>query len=238
MTFLKELKIDWKLSRSDRYPFDIESIRSIESMSFENSVTFFVGENGSGKSTLIESIARKCGFGIQGGNKDYYYDYDSRDDTSLSSIMRLSWLPKVTDGFFLRGESVFNLASRVDDWGMNAYYGYESIHTRSHGQAFMMILEHQFKKKGIYILDEPESALSPQRQLAFLSFMDRFIKETGSQFIIATHSPIIMAYPDASIYSFDDGEIRKVGYEETDHYQITRNFLDNRERTFKYLFQD
>jgi len=160
--------------------------------------------------------------------------------------MTLSWSPIVTNGFFLRAETFFDFASYVDELarssqrGWEAYipYGGKSLHKQSHGEAFLSLFLNRFNSKGLYILDEPEAAMSPQRQLAFLRIMWQLERESKAQFIITTHSPILMAYPGAAIYSMDEVPVRKIEYETTDHYQLTRSFLNDREKFLKELFRD
>lgn len=242
MPFLKEIRLNWdKVENRNRYPFSIPSLKGIKSIHFKNNVTFFVGENGSGKSTLLEAIAQNCGFGIKGGSRNSLLT-DDVDDLSLSSILTLAWLPKVSNGFFLRAESFYNYASYIDELAkedpIRAYaaYGGKSLHKQSHGESFLSLLQNRFGSKGIYLLDEPEAALSPQRQLVLLRIIRQLEQDGKAQFLIATHSPILMAYPDADIYSFDQSPIRKIQYEETEHYQVTRGFLNNRNKVLEELF--
>lgn len=245
MSYLKEIRFNWsKVENGNIYPFNIPSLRGMESIRFANNVTFFAGENGSGKSTLLEAVARNCGFGIKGGSRNSILT-DEVDDLSLSSILTLAWLPKVTNGFFLRAESFYNYASYIDEveeandpLKKYAAYGGRSLHKQSHGESFLSLLQNRFVGRGIYILDEPEAALSPQRQLVLLRIIRQMEKSGLAQFIIATHSPILMAYPEADIYSFDRSPMRKIEYEETEHYQITRGFLNNRERVLEELFAE
>ena len=208
----------------------------MESIHFKTNVTFFVGENGSGKSTILEAIADQCGFNPAGGGKNNTYEVDA-SQSILGEHIRLSWMPKVTNGFFLRAETFYHFASHIDTLpGSLQYYGGRSLHEQSHGEAFLSLFKHRFGKKAIYLLDEPEAALSPARQLALL----RIIKdlENDAQFIIATHSPILLGYPDAQILSFDDDPIGEIRYEDTLHYILTRRFLENRNTVLKELFSD
>ena len=223
----------------DGYPFSIPSIQSMSKLDLKKSVTFFVGENGSGKSTLLEGIADLCGFNAAGGGRNNSYDVDA-SESALSDYLRLSWMPKVTNGFFLRAESFYHFASHIDSLGAGALEGYggKSLHEQSHGESFLSLFLNRFNGKAIYLLDEPEAALSPQRQLAFLRIMHDLVQEEECQFIIATHSPIILGYPDATILSFDDGEIKETEYEMTEHYQITKYFLDHREKSLKDILND
>jgi len=241
--FLKRIELQRDLIPSyKQYPFSIPTIQKLDQLEIQNPVTFFVGENGSGKSTLLEAIAEKCGFNTAGGGRNNYYEVH-RSESALGDFIRLSWWPKVTNGFFLRAESFYNFASYLDELselGTDAFnsYGGSSLHEQSHGESFMSLFSNRFKGNAIYLLDEPEAALSPQRQLVFLRILHDLVEEGECQFIIATHSPILLGYPNATIYSFDEGSIEAVSYEETSHYQITRYFLENRERFLRDILAD
>lgn len=224
-----------KIEQPDQYPFHIPAIQSLERMEFTNNITFFVGENGSGKSTLLEGIAHQCGFNTAGGGRNNYFEIDAAE-SALGDYLRLSWLPKISNGFFMRSESFYQFASHVEEVGALEYYGGRSLHEQSHGESFLNLFVNRFNSKGVYLLDEPEAALSPARQLSLLRILHD-LSDT-SQFIIATHSPILLGYPGARILSFDDGVIQEVAYEDTDHYQITRSFLENRDRMLNELFKD
>ncbi|MDT9722751.1 AAA family ATPase [Paenibacillus sp. ClWae2A] len=225
-----------KIENRNQYPFDIPAIRSLERLEFTNNVTFFVGENGSGKSTLLEGIAHQCGFNTAGGGRNNTYETHA-SESSLGNYLRLAWLPKITNGFFMRSESFYQFASHVDAMPESLqYYGGRSLHEQSHGESFLNLFVNRFSSKGIYLLDEPEAALSPARQLSLLRILHDL--SGTSQFIIATHSPILLGYPGAEILSFDDSHIQEVAYEDTDHYQITRSFLENRDRMLNELFKD
>lgn len=220
-----------------QYPFSIPSIKSLEELEINNDITFFVGENGSGKSTLLEAIADKCEFNTAGGGRNNFYETDA-SEAALGDYIRLSWMPKVTNGFFLRAESFHQFASHVDEVGAQSFYGGQSLHAQSHGESFLSLFMNRFNGKAIYLLDEPEAALSPQRQLAFLKIMHDLVKEGNSQFIIASHSPILLGFPDAEILSFDGGEIHKTAYEDTEHFQITKYFLQHREKFLADILAD
>lgn len=224
-----------KIENPNKYPFNIPSIRSMDRLELNNNVTFFVGENGSGKSTLLEGIAYQCGFNTAGGGRNNCYDIEA-SESSLGEYLRLSWLPKIGNGFFLRSESFYQFVSHIDAIGASEYYGGRSLHEQSHGESFLSLFVNRLNNKGIYLLDEPEAALSPSRQLSLLRILHDF--SSTSQFIIATHSPIILGYPDGEIMSFDNGKINKISYEDTEHYQITRRFLENRNAILKELFKD
>ena len=200
-------------------------------------MTFFVGENGSGKSTLLEALAWSVGFGSQGGSRDHRYE-ENADGHALGRALKLVWRQRTAAGFFLRAETFFNFASYLESVGSSfGRYGGASFHTKSHGEAFLALFEHRFED-GLFILDEPEAALSPQRQLAFLRILHSLTAPRMAQFIIATHSPLILAFPGATVLSLDDGAIREVSYRETEHYRLTRDFLEAPERFFRYLFDE
>lgn len=185
---------------------------------------------------MLEAIADKCEFNTAGGGRNNFYEVDA-SESSLGDYIRLSWLPKVTNGFFLRAESFYNFATHIDTLGTGPYGG-KSLHHQSHGEAFFSLFSNRFRGRGIYLLDEPEAALSPARQLAFLRILHDLVQEDDSQFIIATHSPILLGYPEAVILSFDNGEITEIEYEETDHFQLTKYFLQNREKFLKDILEE
>jgi predicted ATPase len=230
----------------DRYPFSIDIIKNMHELYFSTKVTFFVGENGTGKSTLLEAIAVNAGFGVEGGSKNISFQSSSYGNMysaarSLGDHLTLSWRMKPRDGYFFRAESFFNVATHIDylekECGGFAYgpYGGKSLHEQSHGESFLAFFQNRLGREGFFILDEPEAALSPQRQLALLVILHE-MRNTQVQFIIATHSPILLAYPGATIYSCDSGIIKSIAYTDTDHYQITKEFLNNPDRYFKQLF--
>jgi predicted ATPase len=227
-----------------QYPFSIPSVASLHKLDLNPKVTFFVGENGSGKSTLIEAIAVAAGFNAEGGSKNFSFA-TRRSESALCEFLQVArGVRRERDGYFLRAESYFNVATEIEHLDAEpapglpiiSYYGGKSLHEQSHGESFMALAKNRWNGNGLYILDEPEAALSPQRQLALLSIIHQQVEELNSQFIIATHSPILMAYPEATIYSLEAGGIRSVQYEETEHYNITRDFLNGREAFFHYLF--
>jgi predicted ATPase len=231
-----------EIDSKSEYPFTIPAIGNFDQIEFTNKVTFFVGENGTGKSTLLEGIADKCDFNLAGGGKNNIYNVHE-SESILGNHLRLSWLPKITNGFFLRAESFYHFATHIDEMGRDdprAYgrYGGKSLHHQSHGESFLSLFLNRFDGKAIYLLDEPEAALSPQRQLSLLRIIHDLTKDGESQFIIATHSPILLGFPDATILNFDEEGISQIEYEMTDHYQITSYFLKNRERFLKDIFAD
>lgn len=234
--FLRRITMLSEKVDPSRYPFNIDILRDGLDLDFHSSVTFFVGENGSGKSTLLEAVAKSCGFNVQGGGRDHQVQTDAGDD-DLAGALRLSWLPKATDGFFMRAESFFNFATYIDQVSTLKRYGGRRLHEQSHGESFLALFANRFDR-GIYILDEPEAALSPQRQLAFLKVIHDLAASGQAQFLIASHSPILLAYPKATLLSLDGGAIREVAYAETQHYRLTKEFLESPERFFKHLFAD
>jgi predicted ATPase len=219
------------------YPFSIPSIQTLDELELDAKVTFLIGENGAGKSTLIEAMAILAGFNAEGGSKNFRFD-TRRSESCLHEFMRpVRGIRRPRDGFFLRAESYFNVATEIDRLGVGDSYGGVSLHEQSHGESFLALANHRFGGNGLYILDEPEAALSPQRQLSLLSIIHNLVEERASQFIIATHSPILMAYPKALIYRLGPNGMERVAYEDTEHYKITRDFLNSPERYFKTLFQ-
>lgn len=236
---LRSVKIlNEKVSGLENYPFSIPSIRETEQINFTSNVTFFVGENGSGKSTLLEAIAYQCGFNTAGGGRNNMYEVDALG-ASLGEYVRLSWMPKITKGFFLRAETFYNFATYIDTIPEALkFYGGKSLHRQSHGEAFLSLFMNRFAGAGIYLLDEPEAALSPARQLSFLRIMYDLTNNSDSQFIIASHSPILLGFPGAQIIDFNSSPVKEVQYEDTDHFQITKGFLNRRELFLSELFSD
>lgn len=219
-----------------KYPFSIPAVAGLDRLRLDPQMTIFVGENGSGKSTLVEAIALAAGFGPEGGTRNLHVSTQSSESELHSYLRLVRGARREKSGFFLRAESLFNVATRVDQLGLGDY-GWESLHEKSHGESFLWLIENRFRPNGLYILDEPEAALSPQRQLSALVIMRRLI-EAGCQFVMATHSPILMAYPGALIYRLDDTGLAPVSYEETEHFSVTRNFLLHRESFLKELMKD
>lgn len=229
--FIQKINIDWNKIDADSYLRNIPTIKDLQSLELSNSVTFFVGENGSGKSTLLEAIAVAWGFNPEGGTKNYNFStYDSH--SNLHDAIRLvKGYRKAGWGYFLRAESFYNVATMEEEY---EEYLSDRYHEKSHGESFLAMLQKQMKPNGLYIFDEPEAALSPQRQLTLLMEIYRCAKQ-DSQFIIATHSPILLGLPDAEILSFDEGVIHPCEYEETESYQVTEMFINNREQLLKNL---
>lgn len=237
--YLKSCKVlQDTIPNKQAYPFNIPSLQDLHELEFPTNVTFFVGENGSGKSTLLEAIADRCDFNTAGGGRQNLYEVH-KAESSLGEYIRLSWLPKISNGFFLRSETFYQFASHIDlieDPRRYNAFGGKSLHHQSHGESFLALFMNRFKGKAIYLLDEPEAALSPTRQLSLLKIMKDL--EHEAQFIIATHSPILLGYPNATIYSFDQGEIEPIRYEDTIHYIVTKRFLDAPQSILRELFDE
>lgn len=225
----------------DVYPYNLEVIKSLQRLDFHPKVTYLVGENGSGKSTLLEAIAVAYGFNPEGGTQNFNFN-TRQSHSSLANHIRLAKGSKPRTGFFLRAESFYNLSTEIDrldaepsfDGKVINYYGGTSLHEQSHGESFMALLLHKFRAKGLFILDEPEAALSPERQLAALFRIHDLINE-GSQFVIATHSPIILAYPDSTIYQCSSEGIERVAYEETATFQVMKAFINNPQKMIQIM---
>ena len=235
-----ELRRD-KVQSFDNFPFYIPSVQHLEKLTFHPAVTFLVGENGAGKSTLLEAIATAWGFNPEGVSKNFNFATHN-SHSNLSEYLRLSkGIKRPKDGFFLRAESFYNVATEIEKLDQElggppviASYGGKSLHNQSHGESFFALLMNRFNGKGLYMLDEPEAALSPTRQMAMIARMHTLVTQE-SQFIIATHSPIIMAYPNAQIYLIDEKGIKIVSYTETEHFSVTKNFLNKYERFIEDL---
>ncbi|MFT3839303.1 MAG: AAA family ATPase [Myxococcaceae bacterium] len=219
-----------------RYPFSIPAVKHLDKLELDPRITFFVGENGSGKSTLIEGIAVAAGFNPEGGSRNHNFA-TRRSDSDLHAFLKVvRGVKRPKTEFFLRAESFFNVATNIEEIDMVHAYGGVSLHEQSHGESFLALVTNRFGPNGLYILDEPEAALSPQRQLSLLRVMHDLIAQ-GSQFIVATHSPLLLAYPDARIYQLGGSGIETVRYEETEHYALTRDFLMDPARYLRRLFE-
>jgi predicted ATPase len=228
----------------EHYPFNLAAVRRTDTIVFHPKVTFFVGENGAGKSTLIEALAVAWGFNAEGGSKNFNFINRASHSPLHRFVRPVRGRARPRDGYFLRAESYFNVATeieRLDEEGdappIIASYGGQSLHEQSHGESFFSLMEHRFRGKGLYILDEPEAALSPSRQLSFLVRMNELVQD-ASQFIIATHSPIILGYPNALIYHVSQHGLEQIAYEDTEHVQVTRSFLNKREQMLEMLLRD
>lgn len=217
------------------YPFSLEAVRNLYSLELHPKVTFIIGENGTGKSTVLEAIATAYGFNPEGGTKNFNFSTRSTHSDLHKYIKLIKGVRRPQDGFFLRTESFYNVATNIDDLDVAHCYGGKSLHAQSHGESILSLFLNRFGGRGLYILDEPEAALSPSRQLAMISRMHHLVEE-DSQFIIATHSPIIMAYPNATIYELKDG-FTEISYKESEHYQITKEFLNHTEKMLNLLLE-
>jgi predicted ATPase len=244
MPFLSSIRLDD--APEDGFPFSVPAIRALrEGLPLHPKVTFLVGENGTGKSTLLEAFADKWGFDLQSGNRSQ--SMMTRDyTTELAPYLRIARAApgKPLDGFFLRAESFYNFATALDElendpWTRNGYFSYggKSLHAQSHGESFFSVFLQRFGEQGFYILDEPEAALSPARQLSFLVRLHDLVN-AHCQFVIATHAPIIMGYPDAWIYQLTESGIERVEYDATEHVSLTRRFLNHRERMLNQLLSE
>ncbi len=233
--FIQNVIIDW--DKIDNYSY----LRGIPALQFENSlrfnknITFFVGENGSGKSTLLEGIAVAYGFNAEGGSRNYHFStYDSHSE--LHNAIRLfKGFHRPSFSYFLRAESFYNVATKEMEYA-DINHPSKKYHEKSHGESFLALAQNSFQPNGLYLLDEPEAALSPQRQLTLLIEICNLAKQ-GAQFIIASHSPILLGIPDAQILSFDDGVIHECSYQDTESYQVTEMFINNREYFLKRLLE-
>lgn len=231
--FINKIMIHWNQISRDSYLKDIQSLRGVKEIVLKKPVTFFSGENGTGKSTLLEAIAVAFGFNPEGGSINYSFStYDSHSElykavTLSRGISKNKW------GYFLRAESFYNVATKEMEY-TDINHPSMKLHEYSHGESFLNIIQRRLSDAGLYILDEPEAALSPQRQLSLLIQMKEAVT-AGAQFIIASHSPILLGYPEADIFSFDNGSLRKIKYEETESYQVTEMFINNREYLLKQL---
>ena len=234
ISLLRERVEDW-----DCYPFSVPAISGLDELVLRSRICFFAGENGTGKSTLLEAIAAHYGFGREGGNRNFALDTTESNHSvdPLVKALRLSFDRRTGAGFFLRPESFFNSASYLDQIGVSQFYGGRSLHARSHGETFFTLLELKFQRHGLFLMDEPEAALSPQRQLAFLVLIHEVLhKYKDAQFVISSHSPVLLGYPDAQIISFDDGKIHEVDYEQTASRRIVQRFLNCRQSFLEDLF--
>lgn len=233
---LRSISIDWDRIGQDSYLRNIEAIRDIQKLDFHSPVTIFSGENGSGKSTLLEAIAVAYGFNPEGGTRNYSFStYDSHSGLSEALTLAKGYRNKGW-GYFLRAESFYNVATAEEEYSKDSVKVSMQYHQRSHGESFLALAQEYFGSPGLYLLDEPEAALSPRRQMTMMAEIAESVRQ-GSQFIIATHSPVLSALPDAEIWSFD-GPVHTCTYEETDAYTVTKMFIEGRERILKYLLEE
>lgn len=244
--FVRAVELNGAISK-DSYLRNVPAVQHLQKtgrLDFSKAVTFLVGENGTGKSTLLEGIAVACGFNPEGGSRNF--SFSTKDTHSgLFGCLRVVRSAYPKDGFFLRAESLYNAASYIDALDENVpepyristrHYG-GSLHEKSHGESFLALVQNRFRGQGLYFLDEPEAALSPMRQMTLMGEIDRLVRE-GSQFIIATHSPMLMAFPDAEVLEITENGIKMVDYRQTEHYQVTRRFLEQPERMLRVLLEE
>lgn len=234
-----------KVPSFDEYPFCLPAVRFLGELPLHPKVTFIIGENGTGKSTLLEAIAVAWGFNAEGGTKNFSFATRASHSPLYEHLRLIRSYRRPKDGFFLRAESFFNVATNIEELDaepspappiINSYGG-RSLHQQSHGESFFTLFNERFGGKGLYILDEPEAALSPMRQMAMLARMHDLVRD-DSQFIIATHSPIVMAYPDARRFFLSEKGIAEVDYEATEHYQLSRDFLVSPRSFLEHLMND
>jgi len=214
-----------RIEQPKKYPYSIPAVRALDRLELHPKVTFLIGENGTGKSTILEALAVACGMNAEGGSQNFNFSTRA-SHSGLHECLRIGRsfaMPKLK--YFLRAETFYNVATEIESVGVAGSYG-GSLHERSHGESFFALLQNRFEDCGLYFMDEPEAALSPSRQVQFLGLMHNLCLR-GSQFVIATHSPIIMAYPEARVYLFDSKGIQETTYKQTDHYLVTRGFLNN-----------
>ncbi|MBS0211434.1 MAG: AAA family ATPase [Planctomycetes bacterium] len=227
-----------RIASFDEYPFCIPAVRHLEKLVLHPQVTFLVGENGTGKSTLLEAFAVASGMNAEGGSRNLQFSTHA-SHSALCESLRIARTTAGSPGdtYFLRAESFYNVATEIERIGMLIPYGGQSLHEQSHGESFFTLFEVRFGKHGLYLMDEPEAALSVSRQLQFLSLLNSYCRR-GCQFVIATHSPIIMAFPHATIYEFSPVGIREIKYQESEQYRVTRGFLEHPERSLEILLAD
>jgi predicted ATPase len=230
--YLRRLWLDpSRVANREAYPFCLPFLRDEFELSFDRAITIIVGENGTGKSTLLEGIAVLAGYDEAGGGKGYMpVDHSNAFEKmggELSKALRASWLPKITTGWFFRAESFFSVARYLDEVGQGTKSGPPDYLSHSHGEGFLRFFEERCQRQGIFIFDEPESALSPARQIEFLKLMRRMERSTICQVVMATHSPVLMAYPGAHLLRLSKYGLEPVTVEQTDHYKVLREFCED-----------
>lgn len=232
--FIQGVIFDWDKIDNDSYLKRIEALQGVEKIDFNKPITFFVGENGSGKSTLLEALAVAHGFNPEGGTKNYVFSTHDTHSELCDAIRIVKSYRKEKWGYFLRAESFYNVATQEEAYANPVPARY---HEQSHGESFLALAQNNLRPNGLYLFDEPEAALSPQRQLTLLMQIYNCAKE-GSQFMIVTHSPILLGMPGADIYCFDHGRIHLCEYEDTESYQVTKMFINNRQRLLDQLLTE
>ncbi len=232
MLHLKEVRLlSEQYPTRNQYPFNIDVLRATPSIQFSSPVTFFIGENGSGKTTLLEALARRCHIHIWSGIERSRSVINPYEETFFLYI-EVEWTDGIIPGSFFSSQIFRNFAQLVDEWeadnpGQIDYFGGRSLVAQSHGQSIMSFFKSRYKIKGLYLLDEPETALSPKSQMELLKLLQEMSALGHAQFIIATHSPILMACPGSVIYSFDTAPVKAIRYEDTEHYKIYKTFMEN-----------
>ena len=223
----------------DAYPFSIPAIRRLDELPMDPHVTLFAGENGSGKSTLVEAIAVAAGFNAEGGSRNMTVSTRASHSVLHKHLRLVRGTRRPRNGYFLRAESFFNVATHIEEIGGPAVasHGGRSLHAQSHGESFISLVKNRFGPNGLYVLDEPEAALSMRGNLALMRRMHDLVAE-GSQFIVSTHSPILLGYPGAKIYVLSDDGIAETPYEDTEVFELTRSFLGDRAQFLHHLFED
>ena len=235
--YLKSIELlDDRVPDPRAYPFSIPAIQAEHfRIDFTQPVTMLVGINGSGKSTILEAIAQLCGFGRLGGNQNYA---SGEDDEGLGRYLRAGWLPKVNRGFYTRAETFSGLVDQVDGFGAADSYGGRSLSERSHGEAYLEIFRNRVHGKGVFLFDEPEAALSPSRQIEFLKLVRQVEADGEAQFIMATHSPLLMAYPGATVLHLTDHGILERPFQQTEHFRVLREFYLDPDGFMEAIFTD
>jgi predicted ATPase len=241
--YINGIKLQKPISSENNYVFSLPVIKNLSQIDLNKRVTFFIGENGTGKSTLLEAIAINLGFNPEGGTRNFNFSSIETHSPLYQYLTVIKGVKRSKDGFFLRAESFYNVASEVDrlyeikpSYSFLNEYGGKSLHNQSHGESFMSLVANRFKANSLFILDEPEAALSPTRQMTLLVQINELAKQ-NCQFIIATHSPILLACPDSDIYVLDENNIKLTAYEETEHYTLTKHFLNNTDKMLKCLLE-
>jgi predicted ATPase len=223
-----------KITSFEEYPYCLPAIKNFSTLTLHPKVTYIVGENGTGKSTILEAIAVAFGLNAEGGTANFNFSTNKTHSDLHECLTLIKGSKRPEHSFFLRAESFYNLATNIDEIGAAQWYGGVSLHEQSHGESFFSVIMNRFKGNGLYILDEPEAALSPAKQLALLVRMDDLIKK-NAQFIIATHSPIVMAYPDSLLYEINNGVFEAVKCAETEHFKVMKSFMDNPKKMLDML---
>ena len=242
------LKTD-KIENFKQYPFCLPIVKNLADIKLHPAVTFLVGENGSGKSTLLEALAVSQGFNPEGGSKNFNFNTRASHSNLHQYLRVVKGIKKPKTGFFLRAESFFNVATEIENLDIDedgvSYrppklinsYGGKSLHEQSHGESFFALMKNRFGANGLYLLDEPEAALSPSRQMAMISLINQLVNK-GCQFIIATHSPIILSYPKATILEIRENGLEKVDYEDTDTFAVTKQYLNQYRSMLEILLEE